>query len=262
MGLLEGKRILVTGGAHGCLHRVHVRPGGPAGGGDRGAPHRSLAEPGGAERQRLPSLPPVLELDVTNDEHLPPACGLRLRVHVDGLDGVVHGIAFAPQAALGGNFLKHELRTTCRRRSQVSTFSLKALPMASLPLIGRPAGAVVGLDFDATVASAGLDSMGVARRAWSRVPVPGTRPRRQGRPGEPGVRAWPAGRPMAAKSILGLRPVRGGMGYRAPLGWTSPIRGPAARACVASAVRNWSPATTGEIVETATSTGRVHAVGA
>ena len=43
--------------------------------------------------KRLPTEPPVLELDVTDEEHL---AGLAdaVREHVDGLDGVVHSIAF------------------------------------------------------------------------------------------------------------------------------------------------------------------------
>src|ERR1700753_2668724 len=54
--------------------------------------------------KRLPEPPPVIELDVTDEAHL---AGLpdRVREHVDGLDGVVHSIAFGPQSVLGGEFL-------------------------------------------------------------------------------------------------------------------------------------------------------------
>src|SRR4026207_82900 len=52
--------------------------------------------------QRLPSEPPVLELDVTDDEHLARLPEL-VREHVDGLDGVVHPIAYGnPETLLGG----------------------------------------------------------------------------------------------------------------------------------------------------------------
>src|SRR3978361_950855 len=50
--------------------------------------------------QRLPQEAPVVELDVTNTEHLSTLAD-RLREHVDGLDGVVHSIGFAPQEAMG-----------------------------------------------------------------------------------------------------------------------------------------------------------------
>src|SRR4051812_8425965 len=56
--------------------------------------------------KRLPVEPPVLELDVTDPEHLERLPGL-VREHVDGLDGVVHSIAYGnPEALLGGQLLE------------------------------------------------------------------------------------------------------------------------------------------------------------
>src|ERR1700751_73840 len=49
--------------------------------------------------KRLPDPPPVLELDVTSQEHLDSLAD-RVSEHVDRLDGVLHGIANAPQGAL------------------------------------------------------------------------------------------------------------------------------------------------------------------
>src|SRR4051812_42238353 len=54
--------------------------------------------------KRLPEPPPVIELDVTNSEHLASLAD-NVRKHVDGLDGVMHSIGFAPQTAMGGGFL-------------------------------------------------------------------------------------------------------------------------------------------------------------
>ena len=54
--------------------------------------------------KRLDPVPPVLDLDVTNEDQL---AGLadQLREHVDHLDGVVHSIAFAnPETALGSKW--------------------------------------------------------------------------------------------------------------------------------------------------------------
>ena len=54
--------------------------------------------------RRLPQAAPVVELDVTDADHL--AClSERVGEHVEQLDGVLHSIGFAPQSALGGNFL-------------------------------------------------------------------------------------------------------------------------------------------------------------
>ena len=87
--------------------------------------------------KRLPKPPPVIELDVTNEEHL---AGLadKVREHVDGLDGVVHSIGFAPQSCLGGGFLDapwEDVATALK----VSTFSYKSLATACLPLMQRAA---------------------------------------------------------------------------------------------------------------------------
>ena len=55
--------------------------------------------------------------------------------HVDGLDGVLHAIAYAnPEEALGGNFL-HTRWPDVATAIQVSTYSLKAITMAALPLM-------------------------------------------------------------------------------------------------------------------------------
>src|SRR5215218_5915013 len=49
--------------------------------------------------KRLPDPAPVIELDVTNADHLTGLAD-KVREHVDGLDGVVHSIGFAPQSCL------------------------------------------------------------------------------------------------------------------------------------------------------------------
>src|SRR5690348_7183091 len=94
---------------------------------------------------RLLEPAPLIELDVTNEEHL---AGLpaKVREHVDGLDGVVHSIGYAPPSALGGGFLDTPWEDVARAL-HVSTFSYKALAMACLPLMDRGAG-IVGLTFD------------------------------------------------------------------------------------------------------------------
>ncbi len=117
----------------------------------------------------LPSPPDVLELDVNKPEDL-AALAVTLEQRWDGVDGVLHAIAFAPGDALGGAFLTTppESATTA---FQTSAFSLKALAAALLPLLERADGgaSVVGLDFDATVAWPVYDWMGVAKAALESV---------------------------------------------------------------------------------------------
>jgi enoyl-[acyl-carrier protein] reductase I len=203
--------------------------------------------------KRLPQPPPVLELDVTDTGHLASLAG-RVAEHVPRLDGVLHGIAFAPQSALGGNFLDTEWPDVATAL-HVSTYSLKALAMAALPLMDG-GGAVVGLDFDASVAWPAYDWMGVAKaglESCARYLARDLGPR--------GIRvnlvaAGPL-RTMAAKSIPGFAAFEEVWPARAPLGWEISNPEPAARACVAL-LSDWFPATTGEIVH---ADGGVHAVG-
>jgi len=55
--------------------------------------------------KRLPSEPDVLELDVTDPAHV-AALGGELEQRWGRLDGVLHAIGFAPEACLGGDFLR------------------------------------------------------------------------------------------------------------------------------------------------------------
>ena len=253
-GILDGKQILVTGVLTDSSIAFHVARIAQLEGATvvlTGFGRLSLVE---RIAKRLPQPAPVLELDVTNSEHL-ASLAKRVGEHVPRLDGVVHGIAFAPQSALGGNFLDTEWEDVATA-VHVSAYSLKALAMAAMPLMDS-GGAVVGLDFDASVAWPAYDWMGVAKaglESCARYLARDLGPR--------GVRvnlvaAGPL-RTMAAKSIPGFAAFESVWPERAPLGWDITNPDPAARACVAL-LSDWFPATTGEIIHV---DGGVHAVGA
>ena len=253
MGILDGKRLLVTGVLTDASIAFHVARIAQQEGATvvlTGFGRLSLVE---RIAKRLPQPPPVLELDVTDAGHLGSLAD-RVAEHVPRLDGVLHGIAFAPQSALGGNFLDTEWEDVATA-VQVSAYSLKALAMAALPLMDG-GGAVVGLDFDASVAWPAYDWMGVAKaglESCARYLARDLGPR--------GIRvnlvaAGPL-RTMAAKSIPGFAAFEDVWPARAPLGWQISDPEPAARACVAL-LSDWFPATTGEIVH---ADGGVHAVG-
>src|SRR6184192_423790 len=254
MGILDGKRLLVTGVLTDASIAFHVARIAQQEGATvvlTGFGRLSLVE---RIAKRLPQPPPVLELDVTDAAHLGSLAD-RVAEHVPRLDGVLHGIAFAPQSALGGNFLNTPWADVATA-VQVSAYSLKALAMAALPLMGG-GGAIVGLDFDASVAWPGYDWMGVAKAGLESCARYLARDL-----GEKGVRvnlvaAGPL-RTMAAKSIPGFDRFEDVWGARAPLGWNITDPEPTARACVAL-LSDWFPATTGEIVHV---DGGVHAVGA
>lgn len=204
--------------------------------------------------RRLPEPAPVVELDVTDDQQL---AGLADRVHeyLDGLDGVLHAIGFAPASALGGGFLEAPWSDVATAL-HVSTYSLASLARACRPLLGR-GGAIVGLDFDATVAWPAYDWMGVAKAGLESCARYLARDL-----GPDGIRvnlvaAGPL-RTMAAKSIPGFDAFETLWEQRAPLGWDIRDTEPAARACLAL-LSDWLPGTTGEIVH---ADGGLHAIGA
>ena len=114
--------------------------------------------------KRLPHEPDVIELDVTDAQHLNSAAA-EVDARWGRLDGLVHAVGFAPPSALGGGFMTtpwEDVATTVH----VSTYSFAALASAFAPLLKQAGGgSVVGLDFDATVAWPGYDWMGVAKAA-------------------------------------------------------------------------------------------------
>ncbi|MFC0032466.1 enoyl-ACP reductase FabI [Micromonospora chaiyaphumensis] len=253
-GLLAGKRLLVTGVITDASIAFSVAKLAQENGAQvvlTGYGRLSLVE---RIARRLPEPAPVIELDVTNAEHL---AGLadKVREHVDGLDGVVHSIGFAPQSCLGGGFLDAPWEDVATAL-QVSTYSYKSLAMAALPLMSE-GGAVVGLTFDATKAWPVYDWMGVAKaglESASRYLALHL--------GKRGIRsnlvaAGPL-RTIAAKSIPGFEQFEDAWAERAPLGWNLTDQEPAARACLAL-LSDWFPATTGEIVHV---DGGYHAIGA
>jgi enoyl-[acyl-carrier protein] reductase I len=253
MGILDGKKILVTGVLTDASIAFHVARIAQQEGATvvlTGFGRLSLVQ---RIAKRLPDPPPVLELDVTDTGHL-ESLAERVAEHVDGLDGVVHSIGNAPQSALGGNFL-HTSWEDVSAALHVSTYSFKALAVAALPLMG-PGGSIVGMDFDASRAWPGYDWMGVAKaglESCARYLARDLGPR--------GIRVnlMSAGplRTMAARSIPGFDAFEGMWSQRAPLGWDLSNPEPAARAC-AALLSDWFPATTGEIVHV---DGGAHAIG-
>jgi enoyl-[acyl-carrier protein] reductase I len=255
MGLLDGKRLLITGvitdqSIAFAVARLAQQEGASIV--LTGFGRMSLVE---RVAKRLPSPPPVVELDVQDQEHL-DSLATRVREHVDGVDGVLHAIGFAPQSCLGGGFLDAPWEDVATA-VQVSAYSLKSLAVATLPLFGENGGSIVGLDFDATLAWPAYDWMGVAKAGLESAARYLARDL-----GPAGIRvnlvaAGPL-RTMAAKSIPGFDGFEQVWKERAPLGWDVDDATPAARACIAL-LSDWFPATTGSVLHV---DGGVHAVGA
>ena len=242
--MLEGKRLLVTGvltdsSIAYAVARLATEQGATVVLSSFGRP-MSLTQ---RMAKRLPGEPPVVELDVSSEADL-AALPDRLREHVDGLDGVVHAIGFAPASCLGQGLLDtpwEDVGTAV----QVSTWSYAALVRACLPLL-TDGGSYVGLDFDARVAWPGYDWMGVAKaglESANRYLARDLGPR--------GIRvnlvsAGPI-RTMAAKSIPDFARFEDVWDERSPLGWDVSDAEPVAQAVVAL-LSDWFPKTTGQVL--------------
>jgi enoyl-[acyl-carrier protein] reductase I len=254
MGLLDGKRLLITGVITDASIAFTVARMAQQEGATvvlTGFGRMSLVE---RVARKLPTPPPVVELDVQNQEHLDTLAD-RVGEHVDGLDGVLHAIGFAPASCLGGGFLDAPWADVATAM-HVSAFSLKALAVAALPLFGEAGGSIVGLDFDARVAWPAYDWMGVAKaglESTTRYLARELGPRRIR------VNLVAAGpiRTMAAKSIPGFGQFEDAWNGRAPLGWDNEDSEPVARSTLAL-LSDWFPATTGELIHV---DGGFHAMG-
>ncbi len=255
MGLLDGKKIVITGVLTDASLAFGVA---------------RLARQEGAEivltgagralsitqrtARKLGDDIDVFELDVTVPEH-----GVAVREALaekwGHVDGVLHAIGFAPESCLGDDFLAAPWEDVAITM-HINAYSLKALADAFLPLMSE-GGSFVGLDFDNQQAWPAYNWMGVAKSALQSVSRYLAK-----EVGPLGIRsnlvaAGPI-KTMAAKSIPGFSKFEDIWDDRAPLGWDVTNSEPVARAVIAL-LSDWFPATTGEIIHV---DGGYHAVGA
>lgn len=244
--LLEGKRLVITGVLTNdsiAWHTARVAQ-------EQGAQlvltgfGRGL---GLTERsaRRLAEPPDVLELDINDPTHM-DALVADLAHRWGVVDGALHAIAYAPEDALGGNFL-HTPPESAATAFLTSAYSYKALAVGLRPLMqAAGGGALVTLDFDNRQAWPSYDWMGVAKAALQAVTRYLARDL-----GEDAIRvnAVSAGPLMtvAAKSIPGIKRFEDVWRERAPLGWDLTDPEPVAR-MVCVLLSDWSPMTSGEIV--------------
>ena len=253
--LLEGKRFLITG----VLTPQSIAFAAARAAQEQGAEivltnfgrTVSLTE---KTAKRLPDPPDVLELDVNEPAQIETVRD-ELASRWGTLDGFLHAIAFAPQDALGGNFLHTEWESVATA-VKTSAYSLKALAVGFLPLMQERGGSIVSLDFDATVAWPVYDWMGVAKAGLESVTRYLARDL-----GPSGIRvntvsAGPL-RTMAGKGIPGFDAITEVWGKRAPLGWDVTDPTPVGNT-VAFLLSDLSAGITGELIHV---DGGFHAMG-
>lgn len=180
--------------------------------------------------RRLDPQPEVLELDVTSVEQT-AAVAQHLQQTWGGLDAAVHAVGFAPEDALGGNFLETPWESVATA-VQVSAFSFKTMARALAPLMPEDAGgALVALTFDAAQAWPLYDWMGPTKAALESI----TRYlARDLGPRHVRVNAVAAGplETVAARSIPGFAALKNSWTRQAPLGWDPSDASPVADAVV------------------------------
>ena len=161
MGLLDGKKIVITGVLTDASLAFGVA---------------QLAQREGAQivltgagralsltqrtARRLDTPVDVYEFDVTVAEHV-ETVREQVRASLGKVDGVLHSIGFAPEACLGDDFLAAQWSDVAVAM-QISAYSMKTLIDAFLPLMER-GSTIVGLDFDNTVAWPAYNWMGVGQ---------------------------------------------------------------------------------------------------
>ena len=164
MAMLKNKRILITGLAsdrsiaYGIAEAMH-----------REGAELAFTYQGEKLRQRVIDMAKefnsdiVIPCDVSNDEEIEKAF-TELKKHWDGLDGIVHSIAYAPADQLEGDYFDHISRDGFRIAHDISSFSLAALAKAGYPMMEGRKGSIITLTYlGATRVTVNYNVMGLAK---------------------------------------------------------------------------------------------------
>ena len=205
--------------------------------------------------KRLKPVPEVLELDVGNSEHF-SQLQQTLKAKWGVVHGVVHAVAYAPEDALGGNFLNTPWESV-QTAFRISTFSLKELAVAMMPLMTE-GGSIVTLDFDNRIAWPIYDWMGVCKAGLEATVRYLARDLGPKRIRVNSIAAGPLST-MAAKSIPGFATLERLWGKQAPLGWSAKAHHQDVAKAAVAMLSDWFPSTTGEMIHV---DGGYHAIGA
>jgi enoyl-[acyl-carrier protein] reductase I len=164
MGFLQDKRILITGLASnrsiawGCAAAMH-----------REGARLAFTYQNEKLRPRVEEMAAqlgsdiVIPLDVESDRQIAHCFG-ELGERWDGLDGLVHSIAFAPKHELEGDYVDALTREGFNTAHEVSSYSFAALAKASRPLMEGRHGALLTMTFLGAVrAVPNYNVMGLAK---------------------------------------------------------------------------------------------------
>jgi enoyl-[acyl-carrier protein] reductase I len=164
MGFMSDKRVLITGMlsnrsiAYGIAKAMH-----------REGAALAFTFQGEGVKDRVVGLASefgsdlIFPCDVTDDKQIDGLFdGLAQRW--DGLDGIVHSIAFAPREALSGDYLDSVTRDAFRVAHDISSYSFAALAKRALPsMLGRKAALLTLTYLGAERAMPNYNVMGPAK---------------------------------------------------------------------------------------------------
>lgn len=147
MGFMQGKRVLIVGLASNRSIAWGIAK----------AMHREGAElaftfQNDKLRERVETMAAecgsniTVECDVGIDEQIDNVFK-TLEQHWDGLDCIVHSVAFAPREALDGNYIDAVTRENFRVAHDVSSYSFAALAKAGRKLMAGRNGALLTLSY-------------------------------------------------------------------------------------------------------------------
>ena len=164
MGFLAGKRVMITG----LLSNRSIAYG-IATAMQREGATLAFTYQGEGVKDRVLKLAAqfgsdiVLPCDVASDEEIAKLFA-DLGARWDGLDGIIHSIAFAPREALAGAYLDGLTRDAFRVAHEVSSYSFAALAKAALPMMqGRQAALLTLTYLGAVRAVPNYNVMGLAK---------------------------------------------------------------------------------------------------
>ncbi|MEW6131685.1 MAG: enoyl-ACP reductase FabI [Pseudomonadota bacterium] len=164
MGFLTGKKILITG-----LISNRSIAYGIAGACKREGAELAFTYQGDRAKDRVVEFARefgsdiALPCDVSSDEEI-AAVFTELAKKWDGLDGLVHSIAFAPKQALAGDYLEAVTRENFRIAHDISSYSFAALAKAALPMMEGRNAALLTLTYLGAVRSVpNYNVMGLAK---------------------------------------------------------------------------------------------------
>lgn len=256
-GILDGKTVLVTGIITDSSIAFHAA---------------AMAQEQGARviitgfdrlrlidriAQRLPKeVPPALELDITNEDHLGTLADRLKEVAPEGIDGVLHSIAFAPRTLMGPEakpFLDAP-GPDAAQSFQVSAWSYAALARSVLPAMNE-GGSIVGMDFDPRTSMPFYNWMGVAKAALESVNRYVAREVGEAKRVRSNLVAAGPIKTLAAKAIAGtatgdakkLTQLNEYWDGASPIGWNVDDPTVVAKS-ICTLLSDWLPGTTGSII--------------